>query len=70
LREIIGVDRNTFEQIASVAERNGGRLPFRVEREVIDGNVVEIARVLDLETKSWRRATHEEISASRQEVAA
>lgn len=69
LREIIGVDRDTFEQIASVSERNDGRLPFKVEREVINGQTVEIARVMDLETKSWRRASPEEIAASRQEAA-
>lgn len=69
LREIIGVDRPTFEQIASVSEKNSGRLPFRVDREVISGQVVEIARVLDMEAKVWRRATDEEILASKQEAA-
>jgi hypothetical protein len=70
LREIIGVDRNTFEKIASVAESNAGKLPFRVDREVVDGNVVEIARVLDMQTKSWRRATPEESMKSQQGAAA
>ena len=45
----MGVDRKIFEQIASVAERNGGRLPFRVDRERdIHGNDIDVARVLDL----------------------
>jgi hypothetical protein len=71
LREIVGVDKKIFEEIASVAERNGGRLPFKVDSEVgQDGKPVEIARVLDLETKTWRRATSEEIMSSRSDAAA
>jgi hypothetical protein len=69
LSEIIGVDPGTFEKIAAVAERNNGEMPFRVDREVIDGQVIEIARVLDMETKSWRRATPTEIAASQSEAA-
>lgn len=53
-----------------MAERNGGRLPFKVEREVVDGKPVEIARMLDIESKTWRRATSEEIMASRSDAAA
>jgi hypothetical protein len=70
IREIAGVDRGTFEKVAAVAESNGGKLPFKVENEVVDGQMIEVARVLDLETKTWRRATHEEIAASAQQVAA
>jgi len=69
IREIGGVDRGTFEKIASVAESNGDQLPFRVDREVGDGVTVEIARVLDVENKVWRRATPEEITASQQQAA-
>jgi hypothetical protein len=52
-----------------VAESNGDQLPFRVDREVGDGVTVEIARVLDVENKVWRRATPEEITASQQQAA-
>ena len=65
IRDVMGVDRKIFEQIASVAERNGGRLPFRVDRERdIHGNDIDVARVLDLNTGDWRRATGTEVEQS------
>jgi hypothetical protein len=70
IRETLGVDRNTFEQIASVGERNRGQLPFKVDREQgPDGAEIEVARVLDIGTKQWRRATSAEIMATRTDTA-
>jgi hypothetical protein len=61
----MGVDRNIFERVASTAERNGGRLPFRVDVEQdINGTDIEVARVLDLGTGDWRLATPSEVERS------
>ncbi len=70
-RNVLGVDKRIFEQIATVAERNRGELPFRVDVEKdIHGNPVEIPKVLDLTTGAWRRATGTEIEKSRTDSAA
>jgi hypothetical protein len=71
LQEIVGVGPEVFEKIAIVAEKNGGKLPFRVDVEQApNGQPIEVARVFDLESKQWRRATAEEIQASANDAAA
>lgn len=60
-RTIIGCAPDVFEQIAKVAETNGGELPFRVEQEA-DGR--EVAKVYDFAARRWRDARPEEVRSS------
>lgn len=62
IRETLGLDRAVFAELARVAEANDGELPFRVQREVIGGKLVEIGEVYDGVQKTWRRATADEIA--------
>jgi len=65
LREIIGIAPAMFEEIAKVAESNGGELPFRVETQIVDGKARDICKVYDFAAQRWRDAKPEEISTSR-----
>jgi hypothetical protein len=61
LREVIGVSPDVFERIAKVGESGDGELPFRVEKREIDGETREVCRVYDLDAKTWRDASQDEI---------
>jgi hypothetical protein len=61
LQSVIGCTREVFDEIAKVAEANGGRAPMRRELRVVGGQEVEIPRVYDIERKVWRDATADEI---------
>lgn len=61
LHSVIGCTREVFDEIAKVAEANGGRAPMRGELRVVGGQEVEIPRVYDIDRKVWRDATADEI---------
>ena len=64
MREVVGCTPAVFEQIAKVAEANGGELPFRIETQIVDNKVVDFAKVYDFAAKRWRDAEPEEIAAT------
>jgi hypothetical protein len=62
LREIVGVPKEVFESIAKVGEAGDGELPFRIEQREIGGETKEIGRVWDINAKTWRDASTDEIN--------
>lgn len=61
MRSIIGCAPEVFDQIAKIAEANGGRAPMRRELRVVGGQGIEIPRVYDIDRKVWRDARADEI---------
>ena len=64
LRETIGVDQEIFDWIAKAAEANDGELPFRTERQIVNGQAVDVCKVFDFEARRWRDAQPQEIAAT------
>jgi len=61
---VIGCSDQIFASIADMAEANDGKLPFRIETQVVDGKTLEVCKVYDFEARRWRDAKPEEISTT------